>query len=119
MCHWGAGPGLLKRLQQQTQDEDTLQQFFTRYYEQDELIVPVIHDWQKEIAQKIHSFILLIDPHVVVLGGGIMNHHPQMVHEIANLVDQYFSLPFFEHKKGRIEASINKGNAGLIGSALL
>lgn len=114
-----AGPGLFKRLQQQTQDDNTLQQFFTRYYAQDELIVPVIHDWQKEIAQKIHSFILLIDPHVVVLGGGIMNHHPQMVNEIANLVDQYFSLPFFEHKKGRIEASINKGNAGLIGSALL
>ncbi|MEK5186542.1 ROK family protein [Solibacillus sp. FSL W7-1324] len=114
-----AGPGLLKKLQQDTNAEGTLQQFFDRYYEKDERIVPLIHEWQQEIAQKIHSFMLLIDPHVVVLGGGVMNHHPQIVDEISRLVDQYFSLPFFEHKKGRVQASINKGNAGLIGAAML
>ncbi|MEK3763733.1 MULTISPECIES: ROK family protein [unclassified Solibacillus] len=114
-----AGPGLLKILQRHTKEEGTLSEFFVRYYKQDELIVPLIHEWQREIAQKIHSFILLVDPHVIVLGGGIMNHHPQIVEEISHLVDQYFSLPFFEHKKGRVEASLNKGNAGLIGAALL
>lgn len=114
-----AGPGLLNTLQLQTNEEGTLQQFFERYYEKDERIVPLIHEWQQEIAQKIHSFILLVDPHVVVLGGGVMNHHPQIVDEISGLVDQYFSLPFFEHKKGRVQASLNKGNAGLIGAALL
>lgn len=114
-----AGPGLLKKLQQHTNDEGTLRDFFDRYYDGDECIVPLIHEWQQEIAQKIHSFILLVDPHVVVLGGGIMNHHPQIVDEISRLVDQYFSLPFFEHKKGRVQASLNKGNAGLIGAAML
>lgn len=114
-----AGPGLLKKLQQHTNEEGTLQQFFERYYEKDECIVPLIQEWQQEIAQKVQSFILLIDPHVVVLGGGVMNHHPQIVDEISRLVDQYFSLPFFEHKKGRVQASLNKGNAGLIGAAML
>lgn len=114
-----AGPGLLKKLQQHTNDEGTLRDFFDRYYDGDECIVALIHEWQQEIAQKIHSFILLVDPHVVVLGGGIMNHHPQIVDEISRLVDQYFSLPFFEHKKGRVQASLNKGNAGLIGAAML
>ena len=114
-----AGPGLLKILQHHTKEERTLPEFFARYYKQDELIVPLIHEWQREIAQKIHSFILLVDPHAIVLGGGIMNHHPQIVEEISHLVDQYFSLPFFEHKKGRVQASLNKGNAGLIGAALL
>lgn len=114
-----AGPGLLKILQQHTKEEGTLPEFFARYYIHDELIVPIIHEWQQEIARKIHSFILLVDPHVIVLGGGIMNHHPQIVEEISRLVDQYFSLPFFKHKKGRVQASLNKGNAGLIGAALL
>lgn len=114
-----AGPGLLKKLQQYTNEEGTLQHFFERYYERDERIVPLIREWQQEIAQKIHSYILLVDPHVVVLGGGVMNHHPQIVDEISRLVDQHFSLPFFEHKKGRVQASLNKGNAGLIGAALL
>ncbi|MEK4387482.1 ROK family protein [Solibacillus sp. FSL W7-1464] len=114
-----SGPGLLKNLQQKTNEERTLQQFFDLYYEKDKRIVPLIQKWQQEIARKIHSFILLVDPHVVVLGGGVMNHHPQIVDEISGLVDQYFSHPFFEHKKGRVQASINKGNAGLIGAALL
>ncbi|MGN7478335.1 ROK family protein [Solibacillus silvestris] len=115
-----AGPWLAKLLQEKTnRNHTTLQQFLQQYYEQDEEVVPIIQQWQQEIAQKIHSFILLLDPHVVVLGGGVMNHHPQIVKEIAALVDSYFGLPFFEHKKGRVQGSINKGNAGLIGAALL
>lgn len=114
-----AGPGLTKWLQEKTNRPDTLKQFFTAYYEQDEVLVPLIKQWQKEVAYKIHSFILLLDPHVVVLGGGVMNHHPQMVSEIAQKVDDCFALPFFEHKKGRVQASMNKGHAGLIGAALL
>lgn len=114
-----AGPGLTKWLQEKTSRPHTLKQFFESYYAQDEEIIPIIKEWQREIAQKIHSFILLLDPHVVVLGGGVMNHHPQMVSEIAQEVDNCFTLPFFDHKKGRVQASINKGHAGLIGAALL
>lgn len=114
-----AGPGLTKWLQEKTSRSHTLKQFFESYYAQDEEIIPIIKEWQREIAQKIHSFILLLDPHVVVLGGGVMNHHPQMVSEIAQEVDNCFTLPFFDHKKGRVQASINKGHAGLIGAALL
>lgn len=114
-----AGPAIEKKLQQKTNAHQTLQQLFERYYNNDEEVVPIIKQWQQEIAQKIHAFILLMDPHVVVLGGGVMNHHPQMVEEIGQLVDSYFSLPFFYHKKGRVQASMNKGNAGLIGAALL
>ncbi|MCH7323101.1 ROK family protein [Solibacillus sp. MA9] len=114
-----AGPGLTKWLQEKTNRKDTLQQFFESYYAQDDKVVPIIKQWQQELAQKIHSFILLLDPHVVVLGGGVMNHHPQMVSEIAQEVDNCFTLPFFDHKKGRVQASINKGHAGLIGAALL
>ncbi|MEG0383643.1 ROK family protein [Solibacillus cecembensis] len=115
----GSGPALQKMIQEKTGDEATLEQFFKRYYENDARILPIIHTWQEEIAHKIHTFLMLLDPHVVVLGGGVMNHHPQMVKEIAEKVDAFFTLPFFEHKKGRIQASINKGDAGLIGAALL
>ncbi|MEK4427205.1 ROK family protein [Solibacillus sp. FSL K6-1523] len=115
----GSGPALQKMVQDKTGDDVTLEQFFKRYYENDARIMPIIQTWQEEIAHKIHTFLMLLDPHAVVLGGGVMNHHPQMVQEIAEKVDAYFTLPFFEHKKGRIQASINKGNAGLIGAALL
>ena len=115
----GSGPALQKMIQGKTGDDATLEQFFERYYENDERIMPIIQTWQEEIAHKIHTFLMLLDPHVIVLGGGVMNHHPQMVKEITEKVDAYFTLPFFEHKKGRIQASINKGNAGLIGAALL
>ena len=114
-----AGPGLTKWLQEKTGRPDTLKQFFESYYAQDEEIIPIIKEWQREIALKIHSFILLLDPHAVVLGGGVMNYHPQMVREIAQEVDNCFTLQFFDHKKGRVQASINKGHAGLIGAALL
>ncbi|ATP41960.1 transcriptional regulator [Solibacillus sp. R5-41] len=114
----GSGPALQKMMQEKTGDDATLEQFFERYYKNDPLIMPVIQTWQEEVAHKIHTFLMLLDPHVIVLGGGVMNHHPQMVKEIAEKVDAYFTLPFFEHKKGRIQASINKGNAGLIGAAL-
>lgn len=114
-----SGPGLTKWLERETGCTETLQKFFEQYYAGDKVVTAVIKQWQRELAQKIHSFILLLDPQVVVLGGGVMNHHPQVVNEIGQLVDSYFSLPFFEHKKGRVQASINKGNAGLIGAALL
>ena len=114
-----AGPGLTRWLERETGRTESLQTFFKQYYANDEAVTVVIKQWQREIAQKIHSFLLLLDPQVVVLGGGVMNHHPQLVNEIGQLVDSYFSLPFFEHKKGRVQASINKGNAGLIGAALL
>lgn len=114
-----AGPGLTRWLERETGRTESLQTFFKQYYANDEAVTAVIKQWQREIAQKIHSFLLLLDPQVVVLGGGVMNHHPQLVNEIGQLVDSYFSLPFFEHKKGRVQASINKGNAGLIGAALL
>lgn len=114
-----SGPGLTKWLERETGRTETLQTFFEQYYAEDKAVTAVIKQWQRELAQKIHSFILLLDPQVVVLGGGVMNHHPQLVNEIGQLVDSYFSLPFFEHKKGRVQASINKGNAGLIGAALL
>lgn len=115
----GSGPALQKMIQEKTGDDATLKQFFERYYEKDACIMPIIQTWQEEIAHKIHTILMLLDPHAVVLGGGVMNHHPQMVQEIAEKVDAYFTLPFFEHKKGRIQASINKGDAGLIGAALL
>lgn len=115
----GSGPALQKMIQEKTGDDETLEQFFERYYENDARIMPIIQTWQEEIAHKIHTFLMLLDPHAIVLGGGVMNHHPQMVKEIAEKVDAYFTLPFFEHKKGRIQASMNKGNAGLIGAALL
>lgn len=114
-----SGPSLTKWLERETGCTGTLQTFFEQYYAEDKAVTAVIKQWQRELAQKIHSFILLLDPQVVVLGGGVMNHHPQLVNEIGQLVDSYFSLPFFEHKKGRVQASINKGNAGLIGAALL
>lgn len=115
----GSGPALQKMIQEKTGDDATLEQFFERYYENDTRIMPIIQTWQEEIAHKIHTFLMLLDSHVIVLGGGVMNHHPKMVQEIAEKVDAYFTLPFFEHKKGRIQASINKGNAGLVGAALL
>lgn len=113
-----AGPALEKALQQATGEQLPLKELLPLYYENDERVIPVIEKWQREISLKLHSFILLIDPHVVVLGGGVVNHHPQLVSEIAKKVDEYFALPFFHHKRGRVEASINKGDAGLIGAAL-
>lgn len=114
-----AGPGLQKALQQATGEDLKLPEFLRKYYANDEAVKPVIEQWQTEVALKLQSFILLIDPHVVVLGGGVMNHHPQLVKEIAKKVDDYFALPFFTHKKGRVQASINKGDAGLIGAAII
>lgn len=114
-----AGPGLERRLQQATGEQRSLAELLAYYYEGDARVMPVMEAWQKELALKIHALMLLIDPHTVVLGGGVMNHHPQLVGEIAARVDAYFDLPFFQHKRGRVEASITKGNAGLVGAAMI
>jgi len=115
--HLAAGPGLTQMLNQHLEKSHTLKEWMTVYYEGDEQVQQLIHYALKQFAKTVHTLMMALDPHVVVLGGGVFNNHPLLVEKVNEFVDSYYTLPIFEGKKRRIEPSLNKENAGLIGAA--
>lgn len=112
-----AGPALEARINKQTGKQEPLSTIMEKYYRNDEIVLPIIAEAVDHIARQLHNVLILLDPHVIVLGGGVFNHHPKLVQVVQRKLGDYLTTPLLHGKENRVEASIFKGNAGLIGAA--
>ncbi|KZZ86048.1 ROK family protein [Bacillus sp. SJS] len=70
------------------------------------------------LAKSVYSIICLIDPHRIVLGGGVMNRNRRLAAEICRELDGYRSLRNEPISK-RISVSALNDTAGLTGAGLM
>jgi glucokinase len=113
-----SGPALeMKGQSKFSNPELSLKEMMEFYYQGDERIIETMKAAITALAKEVHHILVYSDPHCVVLGGGIFNHHPELVLAVRKEVSTYLTHPLFKGKENRIEASIFKGDAGLRGAA--
>ncbi|MFJ7936670.1 ROK family protein [Sporosarcina sp. NPDC096371] len=95
----------------------TLKSMMEDYYAGNEQIVAIVNEAVTSLAKEVYHILILSDPHCIVLGGGVFNHHPALVEAVRKEVGRYLQHPMLQGKEQRIEASVNKGEAGLYGAA--
>lgn len=94
----------------------TLHDIMDRYYANDDQAVIILNEAVRALAREVHHTLLLLDPHTIVLGGGVFNNHPRLVEAVKKELTDYLQHPLFKGKEQRIEASLLKGDAGLWGA---
>lgn len=113
-----SGPSLeIKGQSKFSNPEISLKEMMEFYYQGDERIIEIMKAAITALAKEVHHILVYSDPHCVVLGGGIFNHHPELVQAVRKEVSTYLTHPLFKGKENRIEVSIFKGDAGLRGAA--
>lgn len=113
-----SGPALELKGREQYKDSTlTLTDMMEYYYKDDDNIVSIVNEAVNALAKEVYHIIVFSDPHCIVLGGGVFNHHPALIEAVRKEVKQYLCHPLLIGKEERIEASINKGEAGLRGAA--
>lgn len=94
-----------------------LHEMMELYYQGDDATVSIINEAVTSLAKEVHHIMVFLDPHCIVLGGGVFNHHPELIKAVKNEVGKYLSHPLLKGKEERIEASIYKDEAVLRGVA--
>jgi glucokinase len=87
------------------------------YRMNDPISVEVMNEVFKHLATGIHTITCLLDPHTLVLGGGVINNHPDIQGFIKKELEKVLTLEQIGIL-GRIYPSTLKGDAGLIGAGL-
>ncbi|MDI2586966.1 ROK family protein [Psychrobacillus sp. NEAU-3TGS] len=113
-----SGPALeLKGRKQFNNPELSLKEMMVGYYQGNVHIARIINEAVTALAKEVYQILVFTDPHCIVLGGGVFNHHPTLIEAVRKEVGQYLSHPLLKGKEERIEASIYKGEAGIRGAA--
>lgn len=94
-----------------------LNEMMELYYQGDDATVSIINEAVTCLAKEIHHILVFLDPHCIVLGGGVFNHHPELIEAVKKELRQYLRHPLLNGKEERIEASVYKGEAVLRGVA--
>ncbi len=95
----------------------TTKDLFEKYHAGNEQAITYIHDVANSFAHGIYSIICMVDPHEIVLGGGVMNYNPFLLELIQSKLKDYL-IPEQEHILPHIYMSQLKGDNGVVGAGL-
>ncbi|MBE1554548.1 ROK family protein [Sporosarcina limicola] len=113
-----SGPALESRGRKECSNPElTLKEMMTFYYKGNERIGAIVNEAIIALAKEVYHILVYSDPHCIVLGGGVFNHHPELIEAVRKEVKLYLHHPLLQGKEKRIEASIYKGESGLHGAA--
>lgn len=95
----------------------TTAKLFAAYYEEDQQAVEIIHEMVSTICYGLYPIVCVLDPHKIVLGGGVINHNPILIDLIKKQLEEYM-IPEQRAILNNIFASEYKGNSGVVGAGL-
>lgn len=95
----------------------TTKEIIELYRKHDPLAVEVMNDVFKHLATGLYTITCLLDPHKLVLGGGVINNNPDLLGFIKRDLEKVLT-PEQIGMLDRIYPSSLKENAGLIGAGL-
>ncbi|MDP4163829.1 MAG: ROK family protein [Bacillota bacterium] len=98
-------------------DKWTTKEVIDAYFSGEPFVIEIIQNIFRYIARGIHSITCLLDPDKLILGGGVMNHNPKLIHPLLEELDKLL-VPEQKNILHRIQASKLKGDAGIIGAGL-
>ncbi|MFD2444351.1 ROK family protein [Bacillus sp. CGMCC 1.16607] len=94
----------------------TTERLLELYNQDDPKAAIIVRKAARNIARGLHQLITVLDPHVVTVGGGVINHQPQFFELIKHEVQLLTQNPIQQSISERIQASYYKGDAGLQGA---
>ena len=110
-----SGGGLERQFQKITQQKITATEIFQPPFVEDLIIKALIQQWHTNVGRSLANLINVLDPDIVVMGGGLSNE-PSLYKECINEV-QYFvfndelSTPIVKNQLG--------DSAGVLGAAFI
>ena len=113
-----AGPAIQKHTEDKFKDTElTTKDFFEKYKEGNPDAKVLMDEVVNSLAHGIYSIICLLDPHKIVLGGGVINNNPFLLDLIKESLKHYL-IPEQEHALGHLYVSELKSDSGVIGAGL-
>ncbi|WP_157812115.1 ROK family protein [Alteribacter populi] len=94
----------------------TTEQVFNKYYEGDPTAAVVMRKTAQYLAFSLQHLFSILDPHVVVIGGGVMNNHPEFLTLIKEKLKPLLHNPVQSEVSERLYTSQIKGESGLYGA---
>lgn len=94
----------------------TTKKLIELYEELDPKAAVVVQKSAKYIARGLHQLFTVLDPHVVVVGGGVINNQPQFLKLIQKELEHISNNPIQKGMSSRLKPSHHKGDAGLQGA---
>lgn len=79
--------------------------------------VLLIEQMVEGLAQGIYSIVSLIDPHKMVIGGGVFNHQPFLLEKVKDALEAYL-IDAQKEVLNRFSLSVLKGDAGIVGAGI-
>ncbi|WP_077328670.1 ROK family protein [Virgibacillus siamensis] len=95
----------------------TAQEFFQEYENGNVKTKTVLNDAVRYLAGGVYSIVSLLDPHKIVFGGGVMNHHPYLL-ELLKAEIGDFLIDAQKDSLARMQMSQLKGDSGVVGAGL-
>ena len=113
-----SGPAIKKLAEKRFNNSNlTTSEFFSKYENGDQDAKGLMKEVVDSLAHGIYSIICLLDPHKIVLGGGVINNNPFLLNLIKESLKQYL-IPEQLHSLERLFTSELKGDSGIIGAGL-
>lgn len=110
-----AGPAI----QEWAKDQQwTTKEVLAHYKQRDPAAMTIIHGVFESIAHACYAIICTVDPHKIVFGGGVINHHPYLLKGIKAHVENYL-ISEQTDILNNMYVSQTKGDAGMIGAGLM
>ncbi|WP_394139425.1 ROK family protein [Cytobacillus oceanisediminis] len=85
------------------------------YLQEDPQACEIIHRAARCIARGLHQLFTIIDPHLVVVGGGVIINQPEFFSLIKQELKNMVQNPLQEGVEKRVQVSKLKADAGLFG----
>lgn len=96
----------------------TLQKAFSRWGVGDKNLAAYFEEKADVLASSIFHVMALLDPHTVVLGGGVVNKQPEFYQLILDKFRLLCKHPMQQEWQERLEKSLLLGDSGLYGAAV-
>ena len=112
-----SGPAIEKRLQNSLNTTKKLTSLLTLNNPAIEL---EIHYMIKRLNKVLVEMAVLLDPHCIVIGGGVINGQPKLQQELfAEFNENLKKVSLFQNRPVRIEQAIDKDRSGVKGALSL
>lgn len=96
----------------------TTSDFFLKYLNEDGTAKKILEEVVEALAHGIYSIVCLVDPHKIVIGGGVFNHQPYLLALVKTALEKYL-IPEQMDVLNRLQLSVLKGNAGVVGAGVV
>lgn len=113
-----SGPAIKKLAEKRLNTPNlTTSEFFLKYEDNDKEAKVLMNEVVGSLAHGIYSIICLLDPHSIVLGGGVINKNPFLLDLIKESLKQYL-IPEQQNSLERLYISKLKSDSGIVGAGL-